>query len=247
MRDMKLDLLRRRGRFSHGLLALIAMVLVMGALASTGLAQPAEGGGYRTLFEPDGPWGWISPRLVIWIFAQLHLLFAAFVLAVPMFVVIIELVGLLSKDPVQSKRYDDLAHEFCKLLTTAFSVTSILGAIFTFACIFLYPKVFNYLADVFGPSMYLYATIFFGESFSLYIYYYGWDKIKGWKHFGIGLLLNGFGITLMLIANAWTTFMMAPAKLADGKVVSVVNAAGEVIDRSGAFWNYLLHRSTSTA
>ena len=68
-------------------------------------------------------WGWISPRIIVWVFAQLHLLFAAFVLAVPMFALLIEVVGHLSKDPEQKEKYDSLAHEFTRLLATAFSIT----------------------------------------------------------------------------------------------------------------------------
>ena len=186
---------------------------------------------YRTMFDPSGPMGWLDPRLIIWITAQLHLLFAAFVLAVPMFVLIIEVMGLLSKEREQAKRYDNLAHEFCRLLTTAFSITAILGAVFTFGLMFLYPRMFEYLVDAFGPSMYLYSLLFFGESFSLYVYYYGWGKIRAWGHAAVGLLLNAFGITLMLIANAWTTFMMSPAGIDEN---------GVVVDRTAAFFNFLL-------
>ena len=97
----------------------------------------------------------------------------------------------------------------------------------------MYPQFMGYMVEVFGPSMYLYACIFFGESFSLYLYYYGWDKMKNrWAHIGLGLLLNVFGITLMLIANAWTTFTMAPNWLSE---------TGEVLSRYDAFFNYLLH------
>ncbi len=198
-------------------------------VAAAAFAQSTE---YRTFADPSGPYANLNPRVIVWVFAQLHLLFAAFVLAVPMFVLIIEIVGIKSQDPAQAKRYDDLAHEFCRLLTTAFSVTSILGAVFTFACLYLYPKFFSYLVEVFGPTMYLYSLIFFGESFSLYFYYYGWGKIRGWAHAGIGILLNVFGITLMLIANAWTTFMMSPGG---------VGPAGEVTSRYDAFFNFLLH------
>lgn len=220
-------------------LAPISVALTLLLFATVALAQqaaPADpyGGGveYRELFDRSGKLGFLTPRVIIWIFAQLHLLFAAFVLAVPMFVVIIEVVGILTKDKEQSKKYNALAYEFCRLLSTSFSITSILGAVFTFGCIFLYPKFFNYLANVFGPTMYLYACIFFGESFSLYLYYYGWKKFSKGVHVALGLALNFFGITLMLIANAWTTFMMAPAGVA---------ADGAVVDRWAAFFNFLLH------
>lgn len=187
---------------------------------------------YRQLFADDSRFAFLTPRIIIWIFAQLHLLFAAFVLAVPMFVLIIEIVGHLSKDPEQSKKYNGLAYEFCRLLTTSFSITSILGAVFTFACLFLYPKFFAYLTNVFGPTMYLYACIFFGESFSLYLYYYGWKRFRPAVHVALGVLLNIFGVTLMLIANAWTTFTMAPGG---------IGPDGSILSRYDAFFNFLLH------
>jgi len=228
----------RRTRQWIGILLLAGVMLAMASAAfagSAGTSGPDAFGSdvsYRTLFDDDSSFSWITPRRVVWVLAQLHLLFAAFVLAVPMFVLIIELAGAMSKDPEQAKKYDDVAYEFTRLLTTAFSITSIIGAIFTFVCVGMYPRVFGYLAEVFGPSMYLYATIFFGESFSLYLYYYGWGKFGKWKHIGLGVMLNFFGISLMLIANAWTTFMMAPDGVGEG---------GVVLDRSAAFFNYLLH------
>ena len=54
----------------------------------------------------------VGSRVAIWVVAQLHLLFAAFVLAVPLFAFIIEVIGYKTGDP----RYDKLAHEFTRLL-----------------------------------------------------------------------------------------------------------------------------------
>ena len=219
---------------SSAALALLFLAILFGssAWASEGYNFGGDAT-YRTLFEPEGRFGILNPRLIIWILAQLHLLFAAFVLAVPMFAVIIEVIGLIQKDRAKGQQYDDLAHEFTRLLGTAFSVTSILGAVFTFACLWMYPQFMGYMVEVFGPTMYLYACIFFGESFSLYLYYYGWEKMKNrWAHVGLGLVLNIFGITLMFIANAWTTFTMAPAGLAE---------TGEVLSRHDAFFNFLLN------
>ncbi|MDP7548037.1 MAG: hypothetical protein QGF20_12145, partial [Alphaproteobacteria bacterium] len=53
----------------------------------------------------------VNGRIAVWIFAQLHLWFAAFVLAVPIFVFIIEVIGMRTRD----KRYDDMAYEFIKV------------------------------------------------------------------------------------------------------------------------------------
>ena len=160
----------------------------------------------------------------------------------------------------------------------------------------------NFLARIFFPSMVVYVFLFFGESFSMYLYYYGWDALKGtsrrfggilsagilsslvfypfilsisvillsifgagggaagyapivnviqayfgedkpaiifswvltvivfivmlvhatlpgrrsflhsqkWMHICFGILLNYFGLTLMMIANSWATFMTSP-------------------------------------
>ena len=75
----------------------------------------------------------VGSRVIVWVFAQLHLMFAAFVLAVPMFALIIEFIGYKSGE----KKYDDLAYEFTKLLSVSFSFTAALGAGLTFLLIFL--------------------------------------------------------------------------------------------------------------
>jgi len=216
------------------ILGMFSVVLVGVLLGGIAFAADPYGGDvqYRELFTEDSALGFLNSRVIIWILAQLHLLFAAFVLAVPMMVLLLEFMGHINKDPKAAKQYDDVAHEFARLMTTAFSITSILGAILTFCLMGFYPQLMNYLVEVFGPTMYLYATMFFGESFSLYLYYYGWGKISRKWHLFLGVMLNIFGVTLMLVANAWTTFMMAPAGLAED---------GAVLDRSAAFFNFLLH------
>ena len=51
------------------------------------------------------------------------------------------------------------------------------------------------------------------EVFTLYLYYYGWEKMRGRRkglHVALGILLNLWGAVLMLIANSWASYMMAP-------------------------------------
>src|SRR3990170_932574 len=64
-------------------------------------------------------------RLTIWLLAQTHLWFAAFILAVPIFVLILEFAGHVKKDV----RYDRVAYEFLRVSTTAYSLTAITGVI----------------------------------------------------------------------------------------------------------------------
>ena len=153
----------------------------------------------------------VNGRVAVWLAAQLHLWFAAFVLAVPIFVFVIEAIGMATRD----ERYDSLAYEFIKVSITAYSLTAILGGLLLFFLIIFYPHLFQYLATIFRKSMIYYALLFFAESGVLYLYYYGWHWLQGgfrkWMHLTLGLVLNAVGTTLMFLANAWVTFMMSPA------------------------------------
>src|SRR5262249_43940574 len=163
----------------------------------------------------------VGSRVAIWAVAELHLLFAAFVLAVPIFAFIIEVIGYKTGD----LRYDRLAYEFTKLLSVSFSLTATFGAFLTFMLIILYPKFTNYLMSVFSPTFLPYVLLFFAEAFFLYTYYYGWGKFHPLVHLGLGLGLNIVGTSIMMIANAWLTFMMSPRGVSDnGAVLSVWDA-----------------------
>ena len=180
-----------------------------------------------------------NSRIAVWIVAQLHLWFGAFVLAVPIFVLVIEGVGMATKD----ERYDHMAHEFIKVSMTAFSLTASLGGLLTIMFVSFYPDFFKYMAAIFGKTMIIYAILFFGESFCLYIYYYGWDRMnKGfskWVHLTMGLMLNVFGMTLMVLSNVWASFMMAPSGVDDAGVFT-----GNIWEAMrGPLWNPInLHR-----
>ncbi len=200
---------------------------------------PPPSKGAPKLKREDYPKVGASSRGIVWIAAQMHLFFAAFVLAVPLFVLVIEWVGMRTKD----ERYDDMAHEFMKITMTAYSITALLGGFLAFSLFLLYPQVMNYMMRVFDTQVLVYAFLFFAESALLYIYYYSWDALRygnrKWGHLTIGLGLNVVGTTLLVIANAWATFMMAP---------SGVDATGAVIGdiweiMKGPLWNPVnLHR-----
>jgi len=153
----------------------------------------------------------IGSRVAVWAVAQLHLLFAAFVLAVPMFVLIIEYIGYRTGE----KRYDKLAYEFTKLLTVAFSLTAALGAMLTFMLMVLYPKFTNYLVSIFGWTFFPYALLFIAEAVFLYTYYYGWGKFSPRVHLALGVGLNLVGTAILFIADAWLTFMMSPSGITE--------------------------------
>ncbi len=182
-----------------------AAALLLVAVADPALAQEGLSAG-----RDYGDFPIFGARGAVWIAAQVHLFFAAFVLGVPMFAVVTELIGIVGDDD----KYDKLSKEFTRLLLVAYSATAIWGAILVFFLVTLYPNLWAYLAAVFEESMWLYAGLFFFESFTLYLYYYGWDRWKKgaakWGHWTLGILLNVWGTVVMFIANSWLTYMMSP-------------------------------------
>ena len=152
----------------------------------------------------------VGGRGAVWVAAEVHLMFAAFVLGVPMFAVITELIGIVGKDG----RYDKLSKEFTRLLVFAYSATALWGGMLLFLLTTLYPAFWGHMAEIFELSMWIYAGLFFVESFTLYLYYYGWDRWSvgraKWGHWGLGILLNVWGTTVMFIANGWLSYMMSP-------------------------------------
>ncbi|MCG3773286.1 MAG: hypothetical protein JW395_0092 [Nitrospira sp.] len=185
-----------------GLLSLPALVFG----ADVAPAAPTE---YR-----DIPY--VGSRNVIWVVAQLHLLLAGFVLGVPMFAWVCEVVAWRGGE----KRYDKLAKEFTKLLTSAYSTTALFGGILLFLLIAFYPKLMNYLTDIFFPSFIVYCILFLVETATLYLYWYGWDAMQyGGKktfHIFLGLMLNVFAFFIMIIPNSWATYQSSPVVIAEG-------------------------------
>ena len=174
----------------------LAGMLVLGLAVAATPAFALEENVYRQVMGIDS-------RRLIWFLAQMHLFFGAFVLGVPLFAVIIEVVGKSNKDP----KFDQLAYEFTSLLSVAYATTAALGGLLAFALFALYPTFMGYMAGIFKDTMFIYALLFFGETFALYLYYYGWHWLKGggfyaapmiWLFKSISLALAALGVALLL-------------------------------------------------
>ena len=221
--------------------------------------QSFAGGGtdlyFKTPGTPDGPSapspqetvyprvGSFDSRLLVWFITQLHTYFGGFVLALPIFCVLLEFLGLSSRKPDLALRYDGLARDLAKVGLLALSVTAVVGSIMLGIFLSLYPSFMKYMGGTFKTFMPVYAFVFLGESLLLITYYYSWNRLvepaSKWVHASIGLLSNLFGTALLLLANAWSAFMMAPAG---------VDAKGQFLGNGwhllhSALWNPLnVHR-----
>ncbi len=71
--------------------ALVAGLILWVLWPDASWAAPAQGDPLTAIDDVRTFFG-LSPRNVVWIVAQLHLLFAAFVLGVPIFAVIVEFI-----------------------------------------------------------------------------------------------------------------------------------------------------------
>jgi len=192
----------RRNKPVYLALLLVLAILVLAAL-TVDAQDTARDPAYRNF-------PLIGSRLAVWAVAQLHLNFAAFILGVPIFAVIIEIIGWRTRDA----RYDWLAHEFVKLTFAAFSTTALLGALLLFLFVGYYPRFWAFMTSIFFPTYWVYALLFFAETFIVYLWYYGWDWLSGprkWVHVSLGVLANLVGTAILFVATSWFTFMISPA------------------------------------
>lgn len=182
---------------------------------------------FKTPGVPQGPpapgpsdtvyprYGSFDNRLLVWFVTQQHTYFGGFVLALPIFCVLLEFMGLSTRKPPLALRYDGLAHDLAKVAVLAMSMTAVVGSLMLAMFISFYPSFMKYMGGTFKTFMPAYAIVFAGEAFLLIAYYYSWDRLASpglkWVHAALGIVTNVFGTALLLLANAWAAFMMSPA------------------------------------
>ncbi|SPP63498.1 cytochrome ubiquinol oxidase subunit I [Nitrospira lenta] len=187
--------------WQRSLMALIALLALFGG---TAYAQ-APG-------TPPVEFPYTGNRTAVWIVAQLHILFAGFILGAPIFVVISEWLGYRKQDP----RYDRLAKEVTKVTVILYSMTALTGGLFIFVLLATYPQFTTWLINhFFIVFAVIYPLLFIGETFVLYMYFYTWDSWKGNKkarHIALGVLLNLIGSITLFVIDGPTSFMNTPVK-----------------------------------
>ena len=182
---------------------------------------------YKTTGVPHGPsapagdastyprYGSLDNRTFVWFVTQQHTYFGGFVLALPIFCVILEFAGLVTRDRAAALRYDQTARDFLRVALLAMSLTAVVGSLMLGLFIWFYPSFMQYMGGTFKAMMPVYAFIFNAEALCLIAYYYTWNHMAApalkWCHAAIGILSNVFGAMLLLLANSWIAFMMSPA------------------------------------
>ncbi len=196
---------------------------------------------------PDAPpvdFPYAGNRAGVWVVAQLHILFAAFILGAPIFVVVAEWLGYKNNDP----KYDRLAKEVIKVTVILYSMTALTGGLFIFVLLGTYPDFSTWLIKhFFLVFAVIYPLLFILETIILYAYFYSWDSMKGAKkgrHIALGVLLNIVGTVTLFVIDGPTSFMNTPAKAAgDLSLVEFIQTASLWDKMANFSWMPLnLHR-----
>jgi hypothetical protein len=193
---------------------------------------------------PQVDFPYTGNRTAVWVVANLHILFAAFILGAPIFAVVAEWLGHKNNDP----KYDRLAKEVIKVTVILYSMTALTGGLFLFVLLGTYPDFSTWLIQhFFLVFAVIYPLLFILETVILYTYFYSWDSMKGplkGRHIALGILLNIVGTVTLFVIDGPTAFMNTPAKAAEGvSLVEFVSNAGLWDKMANYSWMPLnLHR-----
>lgn len=212
------------------MLVLLAIPFGAATLAGSDPGPPPETATdvyYQTPGVPSGPaapagnpstyprYGSLDNRTFVWFVTQQHTYFGGFVLALPIFCVILEFAGLVTRNRAAAVRYDQTARDFLRVALLAMSLTAVVGSLMLGLFIWFYPSFMQYMGGTFKTMMPVYAFIFNAEALCLIAYYYTWNRLTTpalkWCHAALGILCNVFGAVLLFLANSWIAFMMSPA------------------------------------
>src|SRR3990172_7231197 len=126
-----------RGRGTHASKGFV--LLLLAGLCLLGMVPPALGQMTEILRPSEFPY--LGNRVAVWVVAQLHILFAAFILGAPIFVVVSEILGWKNQDA----RYERLAKEVIKVTVILYSMTALTGGLFIFVLLATYPQLSGWL------------------------------------------------------------------------------------------------------
>ena len=133
-----------------------------------------------------------------------------------------------------------LAKRWSKVAAVLFAVGAVSGTVLSFEMGLLWPGLMGRFGAAYGIPFVVEGIFFFLEAIYLAIYIYGWNRMKPWTHFWMGLpvVISGMGGTASVVAaNAWMN-LPGGITLHNGTVVDVRPLA---VFFNRAFWYESLH------
>jgi cytochrome d ubiquinol oxidase subunit I len=148
-----------------------------------------------------------------------HIVFAAVGIAMPVLMVVAEILWLRKRDP----EYLALTKAWAKGTAVLFAVGAVSGTVLSFELGLLFPTFMEHAGAIIGMPFSLEGFAFFTEAIFLGLYLYGWKRLPPKLHVVTGVLVALSGLAsavFVTIANAW---MNAPRgfRVEDGRFVDI--------------------------
>lgn len=136
-----------------------------------------------------------------------HIIFACIGMVMPFFMAVSHYKWLKTGDETWLK----LTKAWMRGVAIFFVTGAVSGTVLSFELGLLWPTFMEHAGPIFGMPFSLEGTAFFLEAIAIGFYLYGWNRLKPWVHWSMGLAVGVMGVTsgiLVVAANAW---MNSPA------------------------------------
>lgn len=161
-----------------------------------------------------------------------HIIFALLGVGLPLVILLIEQLGLRRKDPLILEHARRLSQ--ATVILVAAGVAS--GTIISIQMSLMWGKLIEFGGPILGLAFGWEGYAFMLEAVFLAFYVSSWGKVKGWKHWllGVPVAVGSFGSALSItLGNAW---MQNPSgfEVVNGKVVTD-DVLGALFTKTAAF------------
>jgi cytochrome d ubiquinol oxidase subunit I len=149
----------------------------------------------------------IAARLQMAFSLGFHIIFAVIGMAMPFLMAISHWRWIRTGRPV----YRDLTRAWSRGVAIFFATGAVSGTALSFELGLLWPGFMLHAGPIIGMPFSWEGTAFFLEAIALGLFLYGWDRLKPWVHWGVGLVVGVSGVLsgiFVVCANAW---MNSPA------------------------------------
>jgi cytochrome d ubiquinol oxidase subunit I len=136
-----------------------------------------------------------------------HMAFAAVGVALPLFLVIADVMHLRTRDP----EWLALAKKMAKGTSILFAVGAVSGTVLSFELGLLWPRFMGTFGEIVGVPFALEGFAFFTEAIFLGIYLYGRDRLPPRLHLAAGVMVAVSGAASAFFVTLVNSFMNHPA------------------------------------
>ena len=144
----------------------------------------------------------LAARLQMAVSLGFHIIFACIGMAMPFLMAISHYKWIRTGKQV----YLDLTKAWSRGVAIFFATGAVSGTALSFELGLLWPTFMEHAGPIFGMPFSWEGTAFFIEAIALGLFLYGWNRLKPWVHWGVGLVVGVSGVLsgiFVVCANAW--------------------------------------------